>query len=170
MPGWYFTFFFLSQVLSPSFVSGVIIPYTFILECIELVKENWSLGLPISPQIDLTDIGVVDTSPMEASTPSPLSSLSEMEATQYYAGIPSSPRLLARTSSTPWRQRKGPEAYRRIKQLGTVTGHRLNNVTVWEKNVAPRVHACLDELGIKWTSTDVVRIGEVRVAFCASAL
>ena len=82
-----------------------------------------------------------------------------MEATLYYAGLPSSPRLLARTSTAPWEKPKGPEAYRKLKQLGVVVNHTLN--TVWEDNVALKIHACLDEIRVEWTSTDVVRISEV---------
>jgi hypothetical protein len=67
--------------------------------------------------------------------------------------------LLARTGTTPWERPKGPEAYQKFKQLGVVFNHKLN--TVWEHNVAPKVHAFLDEMGVKWTSTDIVRIGEV---------
>jgi hypothetical protein len=54
---------------------------------------------------------------------------------------------------------EGPEAYRRIKELRVVVNHRLN--AIWEDSVAPRVHACLDEIGVLWTSTDVVRIGVI---------
>ena len=82
-----------------------------------------------------------------------------MESTFYYAGLPSSPRLLARTSTNLWEKPKGLEAYRKLKQLGVVINHKLN--TVWEDNVAPIIHARLDEMGVKWTSTDIVRIGVV---------
>ncbi|KAN0072157.1 hypothetical protein V8E54_009886 [Elaphomyces granulatus] len=85
----------------------------------------------------------------------------EMEATQYYAGLPSSPRLLARTSSTLWQKSEGPEAYRKIKQLGVVVNHKLNSV--WEFEVAPKAQACLDKMQVLWTSLDIVRIGEVGV-------
>ena len=77
----------------------------------------------------------------------------------YYAGLPSSPLLLARTGQTRWHIPKGPEAYRRLKQLGIVVNHKLN--TNWLSLVAPKIQACLDRLQVKWTSLDVVRIGEV---------
>jgi hypothetical protein len=82
-----------------------------------------------------------------------------MEATFYYAGLPSSPRLVARTSTTLWAMPTGPEAYRKVKQLGIVVNHKLN--TAWEHDVAPKVLACLEEMGVLWTSTDIVRIGVV---------
>lgn len=90
---------------------------------------------------------------------SSMSSLSDMEATYYYAGLPSSPRLVARTSTTMWAMPKGLEAYRKVKQLGIVVNHKLN--AIWETDVAPKVLACLDKKGIAWTSTDIVRIGIV---------
>jgi hypothetical protein len=58
-----------------------------------------------------------------------------------------------------WAMPKGPEAYRKVKQLGIVVNHKLN--TIWEHDVAPKVLACLDKMGISWTSTDIVRIGVV---------
>jgi len=77
----------------------------------------------------------------------------------YYAGLPSRPRLVARTSTTPWKMPSGPEAYHVAKQLGVVGKHKLN--TVWEDSVAPKVFACLDEMGVNWTSINVVRIGAI---------
>ena len=78
----------------------------------------------------------------------------------YYAGLPSSPRLLARTSTTPWEKPNGPEADVKRKQLGAVFNHKLG--TVWEDNLAFKIHDCLDDLGVKWTSTDVIRIGTAK--------
>ncbi|EGO23607.1 hypothetical protein SERLADRAFT_416027 [Serpula lacrymans var. lacrymans S7.9] len=77
----------------------------------------------------------------------------------YYAGLPSSPRLLARTGVIPWKEPTGPEAYSKLKQLGVVFNHKLN--TIWEDKVAPEILTFLDGMGVKWTSIDVVRIGEI---------
>ncbi|KAK0442869.1 hypothetical protein EV421DRAFT_551705 [Armillaria borealis] len=84
--------------------------------------------------------------------PSPLS-----EAEFYYAGLPSAPVLVARTGTTPWKAPTGPEAYRQLKELRAVGNHALEEV--WEGNLAPELHALLDSMEVKWTSTDVVRIG-----------
>ena len=46
--------------------------------------------------------------------PSPLS---EMEAKFYYAGLPSCPVLVARTSTTPWEAPTGPEESWNLKEL-----------------------------------------------------
>ncbi|RDB23489.1 hypothetical protein Hypma_008958 [Hypsizygus marmoreus] len=124
------------------------IPATFLNECIALAKDK-ARGSPTSPI----------TSSMEDSSPSLPSSLPEKEATMYYAGLPSSPRLLARTSKNPWEEPKGPEAYRKLKQLGVVFDHKIN--TVWEDKVAPEIFARLSEMEVEWTSIDVVRIGQV---------
>ena len=80
-----------------------------------------------------------------------------MEAKFYYAGLPSTPVLVARTGTTPWEAPTGPEAYRKIKELRPVGDHKLKDV--WEDNLALKLHALLDSVNVKWTSTDVVRIG-----------
>jgi len=85
------------------------------------------------------------------------SSPSPLEAKFYYAGLPSAPVLVARTGTTPWEAPKGPEAYRKLKELRAVGIHILNDV--WEDKLAPKVHDLLNSRNVKWTSTDVVRIG-----------
>jgi len=90
-------------------------------------------------------------------TPSPLPHLSEEESKCYYAGLYSCPLLIARTGTTPWETPTGPEAYTRPKVLRIVGNHEIEDV--WEDNLALKVHAILEQNGIDWTSTDVVRIG-----------
>ncbi len=63
---------------------------------------------------------------------------------RYFAGLPSSPRLLAHTNTILWNEPKGAEVYRKLKWLRLVIHHKFN--TVWEDNVAPKVHAFLDEI------------------------
>ncbi|KAK0218117.1 hypothetical protein IW262DRAFT_1117502 [Armillaria fumosa] len=82
---------------------------------------------------------------------------SEKETKFYYSGLPSGPLLVARTVTTPWKAPTGPEAYRRIRDLRPVGNHALKEV--WEGNLALKLHALLDSMKVKWTSTDVVRIG-----------
>ena len=93
---------------------------------------------------------------MQSSSP-PLPS--SKEARFYYAGLPSSPVLVARTGTTRWKAPTGPEAYRKLKDLRVVGNHALKEV--WEDNLALKLHALLDSMEVKWTSTDVVRIGNV---------
>jgi hypothetical protein len=92
---------------------------------------------------------------MQSTFPSAPSPLSKKETQSYYAGLPSHPVLVARTS-TPWEEPTGPEAYSRPKELRVVGNHALKEV--WEDNLALKVHAFLDSIKVKWTSTDVVRI------------
>ncbi|OCH84906.1 hypothetical protein OBBRIDRAFT_815290 [Obba rivulosa] len=92
-----------------------------------------------------------------SSSLTPLSPLSKMEAKFYYAGLPSAPVLVARTSTTPWEAPTGPEAYRNVKELRIVGNLALKEA--WESNLALKIHALLDSMKVKWTSTDVVRIG-----------
>ncbi|KAF8957089.1 hypothetical protein BDZ97DRAFT_1670470 [Flammula alnicola] len=80
-----------------------------------------------------------------------------MEAKYYYAGLPSTPVLVARTSPTPWKAPTGPEAYRKTKELRPVGNHAALKA-VWEDDLAPKLHALLQSMKVKWTSTDVVRI------------
>jgi hypothetical protein len=52
-----------------------------------------------------------------------------IEATFYYAGIsPEPPMLVYRTGKTPWIKPTGPEAYRELKKLCGVFGHKINDV------------------------------------------
>ncbi|THV02724.1 hypothetical protein K435DRAFT_836237 [Dendrothele bispora CBS 962.96] len=81
--------------------------------------------------------------------------MSMTEAAFYYAGLPSAPILVARTSTTPWKAPTGPEAYPRRKELRPAGRHAL--VEVWEDNLAFKIHALLEN--VMWTSTDIVRIG-----------
>jgi len=42
--------------------------------------------------------------------------------------------------------------------LGAGGNHTLN--TIWEDIVAPKVHICLNEMGVKWTDTFIARFTE----------
>ncbi|TDL24745.1 hypothetical protein BD410DRAFT_813675 [Rickenella mellea] len=77
------------------------------------------------------------------------SSLRPEEREFYYKGLPSYPALVARTG-TPWKPSTGSWAYSQRKDLRVVGNHALKEV-----------HALLDSKEVKWTSTDVVRIGDV---------
>lgn len=72
----------------------------------------------------------------------------------YYSGLPSSPRLVARTSTTQWEQ---AELYRKVRELRVVGSHTLTKI--WEGDLALRLHALLDSIDVQWTSTDVVHLG-----------
>jgi hypothetical protein len=76
-------------------------------------------------------------------------------AKYYYSGLPSAPVLVARTGTTPWEAPIGSEG---LKELRAVGKHVLEEV--WEDNLAFKLHALLDLMDVKWTSTDVVRIGK----------
>ncbi|KAH9017750.1 hypothetical protein EDB83DRAFT_2298802 [Lactarius deliciosus] len=92
---------------------------------------------------------------MTHTTPTPPPPASKLEAWSYYAGLPSRPRLIARTG-TPWEEPTGPEAYSRLRELRAVGEHEISDV--WEDDLALKVHAILHAKGVDWTSTDVVRI------------
>ena len=87
----------------------------------------------------------------------PLSPPSDQEALFYYAGLPSAPRLVARTGGTPWEAPIGLEAYTVRKELlPGGTHHSLSKA--WEHNLPFKLHALLDSEQVEWTSTDIVRI------------
>ena len=81
----------------------------------------------------------------------------------YYAGLPSTPILVARTGTTPWEEPPGMEAYRKAKELRAAGEHAIEKV--WEGNLAFKIHSLLDSAKVEWTSTDVVRIGKVGEPF-----
>jgi len=82
-----------------------------------------------------------------------------MEAKHYYHGLYSKPVLIARTGSNAWVVPSGPEAYLRPKELGAVSDPALSEI--WEGVLAFRIHELLEANTVRWTSTDVVRIGFV---------
>ena len=88
----------------------------------------------------------------------PLPHFSELEATQYYWGLPSNPRLIARTGG-PWDPPSGPEAYPRAKELRGLRKHELFDV--WEDHLALKVHNILNQNQVSWSSVDIVRIAYV---------
>lgn len=96
------------------------------------------------------------TSP--ANTSSDQSPVSEKEAKYYYYGLPSCPRLVARSSSLtiPWKEPTGPEAYLPRKELLPAGGHALG--AVWDK-LGQSIVKLLDAEKVLWNSLDVVRIG-----------
>ncbi|KAF8500381.1 hypothetical protein F5888DRAFT_1610419 [Russula emetica] len=85
-----------------------------------------------------------------------------MESKFYYAGLPTAPILIARSSTTPWEEAPtGPGlevAYPRRRKVLRYTGdHAIKHV--WEEQLDIKIHTLLDSMKIKWTSIDVVRIG-----------
>lgn len=91
-------------------------------------------------------------------TPSPPPRISKLEAQLYYDGLPSKPRLIARTGPL-WEAPSGPEAYSRLKELKIPGDHEI--FEVWEDNLAFKAHAILDQNDVDWSSTEIVRIGYV---------
>ncbi|GJJ12402.1 hypothetical protein Clacol_006644 [Clathrus columnatus] len=82
------------------------------------------------------------------------------ESKLYYLGLPSCPRLVARSSfpAVAWKQRVNCDGEIMLKELRVVGNHPLNN-GVWEDNLAPSFFTLLKSEEVMWTSIDVVRIG-----------
>ncbi|KAI0669159.1 hypothetical protein C8Q78DRAFT_992809 [Trametes maxima] len=83
--------------------------------------------------------------------------VSEAESKVYYAGLPSQPKLIARTGGLPYEPPTGPEAYTRTKQLRIAGTHEIREI--WEDDLAPKIDALLRTHGVDSTSLDVLRIG-----------
>ncbi|KZT19676.1 hypothetical protein NEOLEDRAFT_1232745, partial [Neolentinus lepideus HHB14362 ss-1] len=108
---------------------------------------------------DFSNLSLVDDYPSSASShdPPPPYFVSKDEAMFYYSDIsPSPPKLVYHTglSTTPWVKPKGLEAYRKLKEVRGIFGHKLNDV--WE-DVGPQVRDLLNVRQISWTSIDVAR-------------
>lgn len=116
--------------------------FAFVAECFAIHEKN--------PSLSMAQISAAMRAPL--TLPSPLS---EVEACGFYKGLPSSPILVARASRivTPWKS----TGWSVMKVLRPVGDHAIN--AVWEYKLAPRIHNILDSMKVKWTSTDVVRIG-----------
>ncbi|KAL4071575.1 hypothetical protein V8B97DRAFT_1870846 [Scleroderma yunnanense] len=81
-----------------------------------------------------------------------------VEARYFYYGLPSQPRLVARSSTYIWLEPTGLEAYPGEKEL-TPLGYDHPLQAIWEPIVGPAMVAYLDAQGVQWTSLDPVRIG-----------
>ncbi|KAI9460941.1 hypothetical protein BJY52DRAFT_1117551 [Lactarius psammicola] len=82
---------------------------------------------------------------------------SDVEATNYYYGLPSKPRFIARSSPDVWMKPTGAEAYLEPKELTPLGTHLLN--AVWEKTVGPAMDLYLQGKGVQNTSMNPLRIG-----------
>jgi hypothetical protein len=64
------------------------------------------------------------------------------EALSYYAGLPSQPVLIYRTGKEQWSAPRGPEAYRRLKELLPVFAHPI--ARVWNEDLGWKVVSIMD--------------------------
>lgn len=69
--------------------------------------------------------------------------VSAAESQAYYAGLPSEPILIYRTGKEQWSPPRGPEAYRRLKELREVFNHSITKV--WHDGLAWKVVSVLDK-------------------------
>jgi hypothetical protein len=83
----------------------------------------------------------------------------DKEAASYLVGLPSRPRLVGRSGIASRQEPTGFKSHPDRLELLPVGIHKLLNPDIWESAVALRLHTFLDAMDVKWTSTDVVRIG-----------
>ncbi len=80
--------------------------------------------------------------PSSTSYSSDLYAVSTAEAQFYYAGLNSGPLLLYRTGKEKWSPPKGPEAYRRLKEVCEVFNHPI--VEPWNRGLGWEVGELMD--------------------------
>ena len=80
------------------------------------------------------------------------------EAQNFYYGLPSRPRLVARSSTYIWVEPTGADAYLVPKEASPLGFHPLREI--WEATVGPAMVDYLDGKGVKFTSLDPVRMGQ----------
>jgi len=115
--------------------------------------------------------------------------MSEEEARFYYAGLPSAPILVGRSSIPKWEPPTSPDTYQKLqefrasldkpfdqdwdanvasKRKALLDSAKLKSLyrsnkhplmKVWEGNLRPQVCIYLDGLGLKWNSLDPFYIG-----------
>lgn len=69
------------------------------------------------------------------------------------------PRSRSPLQPHSWQLPSGLDAYPVLKELRPVGEHAI--CSIWENDLAPAVHAFLADQNVRWTSTDLVRIGKV---------
>jgi len=82
---------------------------------------------------------------------------SPLEAECFYYGIPSEPRLVARSTAEVWVEPWGLESFLTPKEASPVGSHPLQKI--WEATVGPAMIVYLDSKEVKCTSLDPVRMG-----------
>ena len=93
---------------------------------------------------------------------------SDMESKYYYHGLPSRPRLVARSSTTPWEVVTGPWTFPVPKELRPIGNHRGLR-RAWQSLLPTQLFQAFDELHVNWTSLDVLRMASVRDGYTAGA-
>lgn len=82
--------------------------------------------------------------PIPMHTPVSPSPLSEMEATFYYAGIPSDAPLVARSSDTPWEMPTGLGMAKELRPAG----RHVQMHEAWKGGLSPKIVALLDSMKV----------------------
>ena len=96
----------------------------------------------------------------------PFRSPSDMEAKFYYHGLPSRPRLVARSSTTPWVVATGPWACSTSKELRPIGNHK-GLKRAWQNHLPTQLFEVLDKHDVDWTCLDLVRMANARDDYAA---
>jgi len=99
----------------------------------------------------------------QSSSPLPPGVPSLEESKLYYYGLPSQPRLVARTTTTPW------EASALAKELRPIGDHK-GLKEAWQNDFPKQLFDLLGERKIEWTSIDIIRIARAGDAHAPAIL
>lgn len=105
----------------------------------------------------------MDTMAEPSTMPRP-SQPSDEEVRCYYIGLPGKPRLVARSSTEPWRHQISYGGWNIGKTLDPVNQHPI--VALWNDSAGPLRQEFLEALdlnGIRWVAVDILRLGYQRV-------
>ncbi|KAI1015449.1 hypothetical protein LB504_010954 [Fusarium proliferatum] len=85
----------------------------------------------------------------------PLQEPADRERDMYYHGLPSRPRLVARSGTTPWSQ---PHEWPERKKLDVATGHKIQQL--WNDPQGSLRQLVVSTLtGVEWNAIDILRVG-----------
>ena len=120
-------------------------------------KENRNVppstpGEPVKASKTVTDL----PSPPLSLSPTPVDLPDKKESEGYYYGLPSGPRLVARSSSEPWVLPPGPYDRPEPKMLKNIGNHPLASLLVSIKDEIVKI---FDTHSILWTTIEAFRIG-----------
>lgn len=118
-----------------------------------MLGSDQILRFPPTPTLSLTSSPTMPPQSSPVALPSPLP---EMEAKHYYRGLPPSPPLVARSSTTPLEEST-------VKELRPVGNYAIKEI--WEGSFSLKLFDILDSVKVQWTSIDLVRIGNIEETF-----
>ena len=130
---------------------------TFLQESINVAEAEGNGAAPSTPMTENSQpsFGRVSTPDFSLADEPPLKNLSlSEEALSYYAGQPSCPPLIGRSSADRPEEPIDKKGRRKLMVLVTVYRHAINDI--WEQGLSCKVVEHLHSLIVDWTSIAIV--------------